>query len=363
MNRRIDQLETQRSSDQLKRMGRLRVLLLLFSLPPWLASIGLAETGPADESRLLDWAGLRNPVLTYDDWSIKDFSVEYLDGVFYLFFSAFYEDRGQVRSHVVEVSTKDFKKYSDPILSTDGREDEWAGMCSPSLCKVGETYILTFNSWGDREGRHNQLFFMTSEDLVQWSHPRPLAANLTKGNRAIDPAVAYHNDRFYLMWKERQSPRIAVGESMDGDFQFIRHGYSRFRLRDGEQNRRYENYQFIKIDGRWRLLVTFKHDRHLPYLFDMRGDGSEQAHFLAWTNGRPMRPARESFNTLAQANASFVSDWRQLDGHFYLLYAGCTTESMDSPAGRGWNRLGLSRSRDLETWHPAGQFNSESAIE
>ena len=347
----------------MKRMGRRLVLLLLFSLPPCLAAIGLAETGPADESQLLDWADLRNPVLTYDEWSIKDFSVEYLDGVFYLFFSAFYEDRGQVRSHVVEVSTKDFKTYSEPILNYDGREDEWAGMCSPNLFKVGETYILTFNSWGDDEGRHNQLFFITSKDLVEWSHPRPLAANLTKGNRAIDPAVAYHNDRYYLMWKERQSPRLAVGESMGGDFQFIRHGYPWFRLRGDDRNRWHENFQFIKIDGRWRLLVTFQHDRHLPYLFDMRGNGSEQAHFLAWTNGRPMRPVNESFNTLAQANASCVTDWRELDGHFYLLYAGCTTESMDSHARRGWNRLGLSRSRDLETWRPAGQFRSELPID
>lgn len=53
----------------------------------------------------IDWANLRNPVLSYPNWSIKDSATAYRNGVFYVFFSAFYDDHGRVRSHVAEVST------------------------------------------------------------------------------------------------------------------------------------------------------------------------------------------------------------------------------------------------------------------
>ncbi len=50
---------------------------------------------------LIHWQELNNPVLQYSNWSIKDDFVQYnpADNLFYVFFSAFYQDNGQIRSH------------------------------------------------------------------------------------------------------------------------------------------------------------------------------------------------------------------------------------------------------------------------
>ena len=55
------------------------------------------------------WKSLHNPVLSYPNWSVKDTAMAYRQGTFYVFFSAFYNDHGQVRCHVAEVSTRGFQ--------------------------------------------------------------------------------------------------------------------------------------------------------------------------------------------------------------------------------------------------------------
>jgi hypothetical protein len=132
---------------------------------------GFAQT--ARGADFIAWKSLHNPVLSYPNWSIKDSAMAHRDGVFYVFFSAFYEDRGQVRSHVVEVSTRDFKTYSQPIFNFDGEEDGWLGMCSPDVQHIGNQYVMTFNSWGDKPGKLNALFYKTSSDLTHWSKAAP----------------------------------------------------------------------------------------------------------------------------------------------------------------------------------------------
>ena len=107
-------------------------------------------TAIAQKKLFIDWQSLSNPVLSYPNWSIKDAAMAYRDGTFYVFFSAFYPERGQVRSHVVEVSTRDFKHFSEPIFNFDGEEEGWIGMCSPDVQRLGGKYVMTFNSWGDK---------------------------------------------------------------------------------------------------------------------------------------------------------------------------------------------------------------------
>jgi hypothetical protein len=50
---------------------------------------------------------------------------------------------------------------------------------------------MSFNSWGDLPDRPNQLFYTRSRNLFDWTKPKPLAAAMTKGERAIDAAVAF----------------------------------------------------------------------------------------------------------------------------------------------------------------------------
>jgi hypothetical protein len=317
----------------------------------------------------LDWTCLRNPVLDYPDWSIKDYGIAYSDGTFYLFFSAFYEDGGRVRSHVVEVSTSDFKTFSKPILNIDGREEDWIGMCSPDCVKIGDTWYLTFNSWGDQEGRPNQLFYMASKDLVNWGPRKPLAHNVTRGTRAIDSALAFDNGRYILFWKEIQTTRCCVADSIDGPYKILGSGWPKFFGGDGREFEWNENYQLMKIDGGWRMLAS-THDPDskeeyvdsegrkrtrftmMPIIYTMDKTTGSDYDWLKWTGGYEPKVRIESFNTDHRANSAAMLDLTEVDGYYYLLYAGRTEGA--SYLKRGNNKLGLSRSKDLVTWFPAG---------
>lgn len=307
-----------------------------------------AQPGGAD---FIPWKNLQNPVLSYPNWSIKDAAMAYRDGVFYVFFSAFYEDHGKVRSHVVEVSTRDFKHYSQPVFNFDGEEDGWMGMCSPDVQQVGNRYVMTFNSWGDKPGKPDVLFYETSNDLVHWSSRAPLGPDVTAGNRVIDAAVTHADGGYYLIWKEGKhvmKPRIAFAKSLDGPFHFVGSGDAILNMKDGRDNGlTHENYEFLQIDGRWRLLTTDYHPP-APYLYTL----GSKSDWLKWNEGYKLDIPTEAFNTDNIANAAALYDWRKYDGYFYLIYGGRSEGK--TYLHRGWNRLGLARSKDLVHWKAAG---------
>lgn len=321
-------------------------ILLAFLLP-----CGCTGAAPA---RFVDWAALRNPVLSYPHWSIKDAAMAYRQGVFYIFFSAFYEDHGRVRSHVAEVSTSDFKTYSKPILDFDGEKDGWIGMCSPDVQKLGNVWELSFNSWGDDPGRPNQLFYMTSRDLVHWSPRRPLAPNLTKGQGVIDLSVTRAAGGYYAIWKEGRKPslmrpRLAAAPSLDGPWRFIGSGNATLDMADGKENGMiHENFEFIWMGGVLHLLSSDYPRGHHEYLYTLL----DPAHPLKWGKGFELNIPSQSFNRMVPCDAAALYDWRKYDGYFYLLYAGRSEQT--TYLHRGWNRLALARSKDLIHWDLAG---------
>lgn len=301
----------------------------------------------------IDWSALRNPVLAYPHWSIKDPAMAYRRGEFYVFFSAFYQDRGRVRSHVVEVTTRDFRAYSKPILNFDGEGNGWIGMCSPDVRKAGSVYELSFNSWGDKPGQPDQLFVMTSADLVHWSARHPLAPNLTAGRRAIDAAIANTGTRFYLIWKQggrgRPRPRVAFAKSLTGPWSFVGSGYAVLTMPDAKENGLiHENFTFIRAEGKWRLLSSDYPHGHHEFIYTQ----IHRNNWLDWGNGLAVHVAPQAFNSLVHADAAAIYNWRKYDGYYYLIYAG--RNESKTYLHRGWNRLGLSRSKDLIHWVPAG---------
>jgi hypothetical protein len=324
--------------------AQMLVLLTVFSGP---AAIG--QTKPS-----LDWKILSNPVLSYPDWSIKDSAMAYHDHTYYVFFSAFYPKEGETISHVVEVSTPDFKRFSQPILNFDGKEDGWIGMCSPDVQLLNGQYVMTFNSWGDKPGKPNELFYMTSPDLVHWSKRQTLALNLTGTNRVIDAALGAADGGYYLIWKEgsphgKMKPRLAFGKSLEGPFDYVGDGYPSLLMANGKDNGlTHENYEFIHGDGKWYLLTT-DYTPEALYLYTLE-PGSR---WLKWTRGYRLDTPQESFNTDNRDNAAAIYKARQEDGYYYLIYAGRTEGQ--AFARRGWNQLGLARSTDLIHWSPAGQ--------
>lgn len=294
-----------------------------------------------ESQKFIDWQNLKNPIYSHERWSVKDACMAFKDGTFYLFFSAFYYE-GEERSHVVSVKTADFKTYSDPLFIWRGESGNWIGMCSPNITKVGDIYYLTYNSWGDKEGQPNQLFYATSRDLEQWDRDKPLATNITKGKRAIDAAIACHDNKYYLIWKEYQTPQVACSNAMGPD------GWKRLGKPSGGW---FENGEFIRIDEKWHMLVTtdrFWWTRHKPYLAKMKEDGTKDSHWLEWIEFRELKIPQEKFNPKERANAAFLTDWRSYDDYFYLLYAGATKNKFRIDGSD--NKLGLARSKDFIKW-------------
>jgi hypothetical protein len=341
-------------------MQRLTLILVLA------VTVCFGNAASGQKKPFIDWKGLKNPVLTYPNWSVKDAAMAYRNGTFYIFFSAFYPDGGQVRSHVVEVSTTDFKRYSEPIFNFDGEDDGWLGMCSPDVQQLYGKYVMTFNSWGDKPGKPNQLFYMTSDDLVHWSPRKTLALNLTQvGNqRPIDAALAQADGGYYLVYKEstpgiHSRPRIAFSHSLDGPFQYVGEGIAALLMKDGKDNGYFhENYELIHADGQWYMLATdylhnaanpIKYDVQAPYLYELEPN----SHWLTWSRGFTFDLPQEKFNMESIANAAALYDWRKFDGYYYLIYAGRNDGT--TYARRGWNQLGLARSKDLIHWSVPGQ--------
>jgi hypothetical protein len=298
----------------------------------------------------IPWDQLRNPVYSHEDWCVKDATMIQKDGVFYIFFSAFFEDVGQERSHVSAVKTQDFKTFSEPLFIWDGKKDGWIGMCSPNIVKSGNIYYLTYNTWGDKPGKVNQLLYAVSKDLETWDEiHRPLAANLTEGKRAIDAAVEFHGGKCYLVWKEVQTPQIAVAAKIGAD------GWMRL----GETNMGwFENGQFIRVDGKWLLVCVEKHrsEKTTP-IFEIVDNGDADEHWVKWKVKTRIPVPDEGFNSVWRVNSGFLVDWRALDGYFYHLYSGAIDDK--SHAKRGNMKLALQRSKDLVTWEVPGRQTGE----
>jgi len=104
------------------------------------------------------------------------------------------------------------------------------------------------------------------------------------------------------------------------------------------------------------LLVTgFRHE---PYLIQLLGAPGDPAGWLAWSEPWRLEILVEGLNADHLANAAYLVDWRGHDGYFYLFYAGRTEGH--SHAGRGDNRLGVARSRDLVRWQVPGDGRSRA---
>jgi hypothetical protein len=293
------------------------------------------------------------------------------------------------RSTVIGLTTPDFQHFTATDLNLTGQELDAVGICSPNITVADNRFILTVNTWGQPAPAVNQLYYLESPDLRHWSAPRPLAGNLAAGRRCIDLALAHDNGQWIGIWKEEAVTRLAAAATLDGDWHFIGTGNLLFERTAVSNDPKviHENYQFIKLDGEWHLLVT-DYPPHHPWLY--RRAGNDWSH---WVDGHRLMIPSERHNSIPESsavaaeglpfrqlypcwdnpaarhivdgldNAAFLCDWREQDGHFYLLYAGKNEDgcrqfngtASNHPWPRGWNKLALARSRDLKTWFVTGQ--------
>ncbi|HEV3189074.1 MAG TPA: hypothetical protein VGY54_01185, partial [Polyangiaceae bacterium] len=313
---------------------------------------------PRDVGSTVSWSTLRNPFYAHDGWSVKDVAVVYgPDGVIHAYFSAFFLDAGMERCHVAQTSTRDLQTFTPAMVIFDGQSDGWVGMCSPDVQHMGGQYVMTFNAWGDSSPKPKQLFYATSSDLTTWSVAHPLAATLTAGRSYIDAALAPSAGRLFLFYKDDQTlqTHLAAGAALDGPWHSVGSGLPTFMTATGQPTGQvHENYQLLMIDGHWRLLSTdYSPITNEGFLYAMHGAGQAETDWLTWEGGYKLAVQSEAFNTNHVDNAAYLVDERASDGFFYLFYAGRTEGS--THAGRGDNKLGVSRSTDLMVWKPAGQ--------
>ena len=312
------------------------------------------------KSPFINWDELKNPVYFNEEWSVKDASMIYVEesGEFHLFFSAFFWVGDRVNSHVVSVKTKDWTHFSEPLFIWEGKELGYHGLCAPEIHRWNGQYVLTYNGWGDKKGKLNQLYYAVSEDLENWEKHRPLAHGITEDYRAIDAALARHDESYYLFFKDSKPlghlprvdwTRVATAKDLDGPWEFVYSGYTTFMPEDALHSEKiHENYRLLQIDEDW-YMQNSGYWPHNPYLYKIGGDPSDPGSWTVWKDGRLLEiPVQEGFNTAHQANASHLRDWREYDGYFYLIYAGNTEN--ESFWTRGDNKLGLARSKDLINW-------------
>ncbi len=232
------------------------------------------------------------------------------------------------------------------------------GEASPDVVREpGGPLVITYQSFvHDRHGGLAKLYYRTTSDFVHFSAARQLLRPVltAPSDRLIDPALAWTPAGLLLGFKTGQDmqafeiARSTTGR-LDGPWKLV--GKPGIRV-FGDT---IENYQFIEIDGRWKLLATSNQlDR--PYLFDLVGNASRPSGWLRWSTGRELNVPQESWNTgrgitgstYEHANCAYLVDQRSRDGHFYLLYEDAS--EMSSFGGEGHGALALARSVDLTHW-------------
>lgn len=313
----------------------------------------------------IDWEALSNPLLSDPDIPLKDPCVVYHRGVFHIFASG------------ASYRTRDFKTFEGPF----------EGHGSPDVTRLGDGRFVMVHQTRDLENpgpgpgvdpdgpdnRHRRLVFRTSTDLVTWSDDRELFPALPP-DRNIDGALAWHGGRYSLGFKtgvtlQRFNVARSEGPDLDGRWTGPEKAHAgegcwidKLLPIIGDNITRWaENYQFVRIDGAWRMIATGRHpDRpidfgymgsHEPFIYALSATGDTLEDWTDWVGKRWLQVPEQAWNTLMHANSAYLADWREHDGYFYLFYAGTDEETAD---GRGHGRIGAVRSRDLVEWFLPG---------
>jgi hypothetical protein len=310
----------------------------------------------------VDWATLRNPVLGFEDRMVKNQSIVFHDGAFWIFTGQRYEPDFSGPYERAAFRTPDFRSYetlADPDLTVTGGD----------LARLDGVWHLASNGPRPDPASGNDIHVATSPDLLAWT-PR---TNVTVGlwpNSIIDGALVREAGFVFLVFKDRalQLPYVtrSTGAALDGTW------LPPARAIAGFADPFYgfaEAFHFLRIEGVLRVVGTGRdlelvrcghpvYDvytcSHEPFIYSLRGVTADLATWTTWTHRTQLRVPYESWNTFMHANSGHLADWREHDGFFYLSYSG----SLDGTRFelRGHGKLGLARSRDLVHWRVPGDL-------
>lgn len=303
-----------------------------------------ANRGPAETFPLIDWEGLRNPVLASPVGALKNQAVIYWQGWIW-FFTGINTEHGMSC-----VRTRDLKTY---VCFTP---NHMPGLAPRLVHRDGLWHALYQLDVPDARQR---IFYSSTEDLRSWSRPVEAWPSCQTGTRHIDAAIAYESGHYYAGFKSNQKFHVTRSKSNELDLQWEAPVLA-------EAEGWCEAYQFIKIDGVWRMIATGRAPEgydtggndytgsHEPFLYTMQGDGTELAHWAHWAERRHIALSFSDWNKVMHANSGYLCDWRDHDGWFYLFFAGANDDT--TYRGRGHCKVGVARSRDLVKWYLPGEM-------
>jgi hypothetical protein len=299
----------------------------------------------------IDWAALRNPVLSSPTHGYKDQALQWSGGEWHMLFTDMTAATGGgaapgVEFAVAEAHSRNLVSWSTPQVIA-------RGAASPDIVRdpAGQ-FVVTYQL---QRGSHDQLAYRISRSpsLTHWSAAHALAPGLA--GRMIDPALAWTGDGVILGFKagttaQAQHFEIAWAPSLTGKFRVVGQPDISY------YNDTVENYEFVTVDGAWHLVAT-SNTLDQPFIFTL-GPGSPKvaATWLHWVDGRQLKIPDQPFDTgpgipsvgYEHANSAFLCVGP--GGEDYLTFAAST--ELTSFGGWGHARIGLARSRsgDLTNW-------------
>jgi hypothetical protein len=227
------------------------ILVGLFVVPARGAESAARVPGPA-----IPWSRLRNPILGYPDRATKDPALVWAGGQWQALFSSVGSDG---RWRLGSSTSSDLIHWSPLVTLPDDPSVE--GEASPDVVRAPDgTWVVTYQSFvHDVGGGEAKLYYRTTSDFHTFSAPHPLGHELhpASADRMIDAAVAWTPAALLLGYKVglkdgAQAFEIARSPSgsLDGPWDLVgRPDISVF----GDT---IENYQFVSLQGSWRLLAT-----------------------------------------------------------------------------------------------------------
>ena len=296
---------------------------------------------------------MQNPILSAPDHVVKDQAVVSSAGRWHAVFS--YEDHDGVWRIGLRSSSDLWHWSKTTVMPHDANI---AGEASPDVERAPNgQFVVAYQSFTtDRDGARPKLYYRTTHDFIRFSPPRRLAANLfpEAGERLIDPALVWSPAGLLLGFKrgvDQQQFELARSErgSLDGPWKLL--GVPSIAIRGDT----IENYQFLHLDGRWKLLATTNNGDQ-PAIFDLVGDPKVPVGWLHWSAGRMLDIPKEPWNpgsgltgtTYEHANCSYLVDRKRVDGWYYLTYSDAPDKTPFS--GEGHAVVAIARSRDLIHW-------------
>ena len=250
----------------------------------------------------VDWAALRNPILSSPSGGVKDEALIWAAGTWHMLFSYVTTDRS-VPGGIALGHRHLHQSGPGPLVGRLAVAPTGRGTGGGlARCRAASRTAGTWSPTSPTRGRPHHRAVRTActtghrPTCETWSAPRPLAQSLAPSadDRMIDGALAYTGSQLLLGFKyssahparglrdrpldDRPAPgTVAAGRP------------ARTSTVDGGT---IENYEFVTAAGRWRLVAT-SNNLDQPWIFTLAGRPGPASGWLRWTGGSsPQRPVR-----------------------------------------------------------------------